>query len=763
MARRQVLVRGNVQGVGFRPFVFDLASRLGLHGFVQNRTSDVLIEVEGEAVALDRFLTDLGADPPPLARIEHVQWQPQPGTGESTFQIRPSDETLTEPRYIPADVATCADCLAELFDPADRRYRYPFLNCSHCGPRLTIIQAMPYDRARTTMATFAMCPACAAEYADPANRRFHAQPTCCPACGPRLMLRDAQGQPVVCADPLAEAVASLRAGRIVAIKGLGGYHLACAAGNEQAVAELRRRKTREEKPFAVMVADVAAADRLCEVSAAEQQLLLAPERPIVLLERRAGASVAAAVAPGNPLLGIMLPYTPLHQLLLRDLAGIPLVMTSGNRSDEPIAYEDNDARQRLAGIADGFLGHDRPIQRRCDDSVTRVVAGAEVPLRRSRGYTPLPVRLPRPCPCPILALGGELKATFALGQENRAILSHHLGDLDHYEAYRAFAEGIDHYTGLFAVEPALIVHDLHPGYASTQFALERAERTKTPVLAVQHHHAHLASCLADNGLTEPVIGVIFDGTGYGTDGAIWGGEFLVGDYCGFRRAAHFRYVPMPGGEAAIREPWRMAVAHLLDAGLVPALFSKHIASAAIATVQRMTERRINSPLTSSVGRLFDAVAALIGLRQHVSHEGQAAMELEWQAREAEPDRAYPFELFTDTAGQPCQIDTRPLLAAVVADVNSGASMARIARRFHSTLVEIIAAVCCRIRAQTRLEAVVLSGGVFMNALLLSEAQARLSADGFRVYRHRQVPPNDGGLCLGQLAIGAAGALGCESD
>jgi hydrogenase maturation protein HypF len=760
VTRRLVLVSGTVQGVAFRPFVYALARRLGLRGCVRNQADRVAIEVEGAPAALDNFLHDLTAKPPPLACIESVRWLPQPARGDDTFRIEASEAGQAGPVFIAADVATCDACLAELLHPADRRYRYPFLNCTHCGPRLTIIRAMPYDRERTTMAAFAMCPACAAEYADPSNRRFHAQPTACPACGPRLGVWNARGQPIRCCDPVAFTAAALHDGRIAAIKGLGGYHLACDARSEPVVAELRRRKGRDEKPFAVMVADVAAAEQWCATSAAERRLLASRQRPIVLLRRRSDRGVAESVAPGNPVLGVMLSYTPLHHLLLRELGGIPLVMTSGNGTDEPIAYEDRDALERLTAIADFFLTHNRPIHLRCDDSVTRVVAGEELPLRRSRGHAPQPLRLPRDCPCPILALGGHLKGTLALGRGRQAVLSHHLGDLDHYEAYRAYRQAIDHYERLFGVVPRLLVHDLHPEYASTRYAQERVQKTGVQHLAVQHHHAHLASCMAEHGLDEPVIGVIFDGTGLGTDGAIWGGEFLVGDCRAFRRAAHLRYVPMPGGEQAIREPWRMAVAHLLDAGKRPDLLVERVGARAVTAAVRMVERRLNAPLTSSVGRLFDAAAALAGIRHRVSYEGQAAMELEWRASGAAPDGSYPFDLEAHAdgpAGDAVRIATRPLIAAVASDVHNNLGPERIARRFHSTLVEIVAQVCRRLREQTGLDGVVLSGGVFMNALLLAEAAERLRADGFRVYRHRQVPPNDGGLCLGQLAIAAATA------
>jgi hydrogenase maturation protein HypF len=637
-------------------------------------------------------------------------------------------------------------------DPNNRRYRYPFLNCTNCGPRLTIITGAPYDRPRTTMAGFALCPACRAEYDDPSDRRFHAQPTACPACGPRLALANDRGEPVASADPLDDFVRALRAGRIGTLKGLGGYHLVCDARNRSAVAELRQRKHRHEKPFALMVADLPAADALCEVGDAERALLRSPRRPIVLLRKRRPTPVAEDVAPGNPCLGVMLPYTPLHHLLM-DAVGTPLVMTSGNRSDEPIAYRDDEARDKLAGLPDVFLVHNRPIHVRCEDSVTRLVAGQELPVRRSRGYAPQPIALPFACPRPILAVGGQLKGAFALGRGRQAFLSHHLGDLDDFEAQRAFVRDIALYEELFAIRPEAIACDLHPDYVSTRYAQERAAREGVPLCTVQHHHAHLASCMAENGLSEPVIGVSFDGTGYGTDGAIWGGEFLVGDVRTWRRAAHLRYVGLPGGDRAIREPWRMALAHLTDAGAeLPALTSP-LSPVEVATVRRMLERGLNTPPTSSAGRLFDAVAALAGVRHRVSYEGQAAVELEARATDPYPDIAYPFSL--DTSGSSIVIDTRPLIGAVAADVVNGVAAARVARRFHTTMVEVIATVCGRLRQETGIGTVVLSGGVFANALLTAEAVRRLEEMGFRALRHRLVPPNDGGLCLGQLAVAAA--------
>ena len=746
MQRRAITIRGTVQGVGFRPFVFSLATGLQLRGFVRNDTAGVQIEAEGDAAALDEFVGRLTRDAPPLARVDAVAWEPRPATGDAAFRIVASVAAAGGVVQVSPDVATCDACLAELFDPRDRRYRYPFLNCTNCGPRLTIVTGAPYDRQRTTMAGFTMCRACRAEYDDPADRRFHAQPTACPACGPRLWMADAGGQRMATADPIRAFADAIRAGRIGAIKGLGGYHLACDATNRPAVGELRQRKRREEKPFAVMVPDVAAAEVLCDMSAVERDLLASPRRPIVLLARHAPGGIADAVAPGNPRLGVMLPYTPLHHLLMRELNG-PLVMTSGNRSDEPIATAEPDVYERLAGIAQVYLTHDRPIYVRCDDSVTRVVGGAESPVRRSRGYAPQPVRLPVRSPTPGLAVGGQLKATFGLVRDDQATVSHHLGDLDHFEAYRAFERDVALYERTFDVRPAWIAHDLHPDYASTRYAVRRAAAGGLRAIPVQHHHAHMASCMAEHGLDEPVIGVCFDGTGFGTDGAVWGGEFLVGDCAAVRRAAHLRYVPMPGGDRAVREPWRMAVAHLDDAGVELPSLERRVDAVSLRTVRRMIERRLNAPLTSSMGRLFDAVASLVGVRDHVTYEGQAAIELEWLATGVPADGGYAFDL---DAG--LTVDTRPLIRGVVADVRRGLPPAVVARRFHTTVANLTVATCGAVRANTGLSKVVLSGGVFMNALLACEADNNLAAKDFLSLRHRAVPSNDGGISIGQLAV-----------
>jgi hydrogenase maturation protein HypF len=743
-----------VQGVGFRPFVYGLATELRLNGFVKNSADGVLIEIEGEPSSLDRFVADLTTRPPPLARIDEVRWATRPTRGDPSFRIESSQQTLSGSIFISPDIATCDDCVAELFDPGDRRFRYPFLNCTNCGPRLTIITGYPYDRERTSMSSFAMCAACRNEYDDPANRRFHAQPIACRACGPRLKLLDRSGEPLAYDDPVVATAEALLDGKIAAVKGLGGYHLACSASLELAVAELRRRKHRDEKPFALMVADLEAARELAEVSPKEAELLDSPRRPIVLVRRKPGARLATAVTPGNPWLGLMLPYTPLHHLLLRELSGTPLVMTSGNRSDEPIAYQDQEALSSLAGIADIFLAHDRPIHIRCDDSVTRVVAGFELPLRRSRGNSPLSIRMPVSCAVPTLALGGQMKATFAFGRGDHAILSHHIGDLDHYEATRSYAEAIAHYERLFDFRAEVVVHDMHPDYASTRYAQTHAGPRL--IMAVQHHHAHMASCMAENGLNESVIGVTFDGTGFGSDGTIWGGEFLIGDFWEFRRAAHFRAVRMPGSEVATREPWRMAAAYLVDAGLDPTATCAAGAPQSLKVIQSMLARGINSPYTTSAGRLFDAIASLAGVRQRALYEGQAAIELEWISSQVAPDGTYPFELVerVDASSEESTLvlDMRPMIVQVSAEARRGAPAALIGRRFHSTIVELIAQVCDRLRSASGLDAVVLSGGVFMNALLTVEVLECLRARSFRVYRHQFVPPNDGGICLGQLAV-----------
>jgi hydrogenase maturation protein HypF len=753
LTRTRVRVEGIVQGVGFRPFVHALAGRLGLAGQVGNDTQGVVVEVEGATEAVERFLDALRREAPPLAVIERVTATPLAPTGSRGFTIAPSQAGGERQTLVSPDTATCADCLRELADPADRRYRYPFVNCTNCGPRFTIVRDVPYDRPATTMAGFAMCPACAREYHDPADRRFHAQPVCCPACGPRVRLLDREGVEAD-GDPLALAAARLRVGSVVAVKGLGGYHLAALAACEPAVATLRARKHREDKPFAVMAADPDAARGLCLLDPAEEALLTSPRRPIVLLRRRPHAEVAGSVAPGNRSLGVMLPYTPLHHLLLAEVGG-PIVLTSGNRSDEPIAYEDGEAMQRLAGITDWFLVHDRPIHVRADDSVVRVFRGRELPLRRSRGFAPQPLPLPWPFPGHVLACGAELKHTFCLAKGGHAFVSQHVGDLENYETFRSFTEGVEHFGRLFAVEPEVVAHDLHPEYLSTKYA---AELDGVELEGVQHHHAHVAACLADNGEPGPVIGVAFDGLGYGTDGTIWGGELLVADLEGFRRAGHLETVPMPGGTAAIREPWRMAAAWLDAAlgGLVPerlAVVGRNLDR--WERVVALARSGTASPTTSSAGRLFDAVAAILGVRDAVNYEGQAAVELEQLADPGEAS-AYPAGLVEAGAGQ-LRLQGADLVRAVVEELEAGVAAPVIAARFHNGLARATVAACGTLRKATGLEAVALSGGVFQNLLLLERMVTGLEQRGFRVLVHSRVPPNDGGISLGQAAV--AGARG----
>ncbi|MDQ3362381.1 MAG: carbamoyltransferase HypF, partial [Actinomycetota bacterium] len=652
--RRAVSVRGIVQGVGFRPFVFALAHRHGLAGLVRNDAEGVRIEAEGAPGELERFVRGIEAEAPPLAVVESVDWQPLAARGERGFRIEESREGDRRRALVSPDVATCDDCLAEVLDPADRRHRYPFTNCTNCGPRFTITRSVPYDRATTTMSAFEMCPECRREYDDPSNRRFHAQPNACPACGPRVRLLDRFGHElrVKPGDPISRTAQMLRGRAVVAIKGLGGYHLACDPFDAAAVRTLRGRKARQDKPFALMARDLAQVRELCHVTPDEEAILNSAARPIVLLQRREDSGVADEVAPRQKTLGVMLAYTPLHHLLLRD-AGIPLVMTSGNNSDEPIAYRDEEAFEQLCEIADYFLVHDRPIHTRCDDSVFRIAAGESYPLRRSRGYAPAPLRLAGGFVHHTLACGGELKNTFCLAKDRHAFLSHHVGDMENYETLRSFREGVEHYCRLFDVQPDLLAYDLHPEYLSTKYARELEEDGLLAV-GIQHHHAHIASCLADNERPEGerVIGVALDGTGYGTDGAVWGGEFFEGSLeGGFLRRAHLEYAPLPGGAAAIRQPWRMALAQLItlygeEETLKLALpVVREAGERNVQLIARLVEHGLNTPPTSSAGRLFDAVAALVGVpgSGHATYEGQAAIELELAAH-GPVSRGYPFRL-----------------------------------------------------------------------------------------------------------------------
>ncbi|MCW2881714.1 MAG: carbamoyltransferase HypF [Sphaerisporangium sp.] len=762
--RAEIRVDGVVQGVGFRPFVHRLATRLGLRGMVGNDERGVFIEVEGVSTAVAEFVETVRDRPPPLAIVDQVTSREIPVTGEPGFGIAPSTGAGHGRALISPDVATCADCLRELEDPADRRHGYPFINCTACGPRFTIVRSSPYDRAGTTMASFEMCEECAAEYHDPASRRFHAQPLCCVKCGPRLRLLDGSAREIP-GDPMEEAASLLNRGLILAVKGIGGYHLAVRADLERAVTALRARKHREDRPFALMVPDVAAARLLCDIDPDEERLLTDRRRPIVLLRRRANDSipkpgVAEGVAPGGRVLGVMLPYSPVHHLLLRRLHE-PIVLTSGNVSDEPIAYVDETAMKRLNGIADAFLLHDRLIHTRTDDSVIRVFRGRELPIRRSRGYVPRPSPLVREARRPVLGCGAELKHTFCLAEGRRAFVSHHIGDLENYETLRSFAEGVGHFQRLFGIDPEVVAHDLHPEYLSTKYALEREG---VELVGVQHHHAHIASCMAENGAAGPVIGVAFDGLGYGLDGTLWGGEFLVAGLAGFRRAGHLATVPMPGGAMAIRQPWRMAAAYLgTGTARKPGVRERN--AERWDSVVAMAARGVNAPPTSSMGRLFDAAAALTTGRDTVTYEGQAAVELEQIADPGERG-AYPCRILEGTGivhvtgdtvdGEvPFTVAGHDLVHAVLEDREAGVEPPVVSARFHNGVARLVVEGCLRIRERTGLPMVALSGGVFQNLFLLERATALLEERGFTVLLHSRVPPNDAGISFGQVAIASA--------
>lgn len=755
-----------MQGVGFRPFVYNLAKRIGINGFILNSSSGVTIEAEGDGTSLDQFLKSMRSDLPPLARIERMTTAELEPLGDEEFEIRESQAVDGEFALVSPDVATCDDCLREARDPDNRRFGYPFTNCTNCGPRYTIIRDIPYDRPVTTMAEFQMCVSCEAEYRDPANRRFHAQPNACPACGPTIALaRSGSRVPADCVngfgDPSLSALREVRRllheGAIVAIKGLGGFQLACDAENDEAVRGLRRRKKRSDKPFALMARDVAAVEGICIVSAADRELLLSAQRPIVILPRRPATNISSDVAPGNNTLGVMLAYTPLHFLLFGDRTdGVSeftaLVMTSGNISEEPIVISNTEARHRLDAVADWFLFHNRGIYMRVDDSVARTFEGHPRVMRRSRGYAPQPIELASGV-CELLACGAELKNTLCLTKDRYAILSQHIGDVGNYETLEFFRETLSNLKKLFRVEPQAVAYDLHPLYLTSRLAAE----LPLPRVGVQHHHAHVASCMAENGLRGKVIGVAMDGTGYGTDGRIWGGEFLVADFAGFERRAHFRYVPLPGGDTAVRQTWRPALGWLRETfgTQLPAdlpLF-RQVPERDIALITRMMDRGVNTVLTSSCGRLFDAVAALIGLRQEVTFEGQAAIELETVAWPDVED-CYSFEIDSQ---EPAQIDMRPAIQEIVRDLRnldlrSEKAKRVIAGRFHNTIAAVIAEVCRRMREREPLNRVCLSGGTFQNMYLLERAVGLLRKMNFEVFLHSRVPPNDGGISLGQAVI-----------
>ncbi len=798
LQRRRYRITGIVQGVGFRPFVFTLATRLGLTGFVGNDSSGVFVEVEGTAATLDSFGTCILSETPPLAYIEQITFCDLPIQASADFVIAHSEIDPAQRTLISPDQAICADCLHELFDPADRRYRYPFINCTNCGPRFTITRDIPYDRPLTTMAGFPLCAACQAEYVDPRNRRFHAQPNACPVCGPQVALallstandvsnltprpplRSGEGRPDspsplrrggrgevdwLTGNPALLATQQLlAAGHIVAVKGIGGFHLACDATNDRAVELLRMRKGRVDKPFAVMTVDLEQARGFAEINRDEAALLTSRERPIVLLRKRADYALSTLVAPGNPYIGVLLPYTPLHYLLLTNPAlstpFTPLVMTSGNLSAEPIVTDNTEALAKLAELADAFLLHDRPIHVPCDDSVMGIFQGHELPIRRSRGYAPFPVRLPIRVETPVLAVGGELKSTFCLAYDDHAFLSQHIGDMENLETLDAFSRAVEHFTRIFRIEPQIIACDRHPGYLSSRWAENycAAYRPTQTVVRVQHHHAHLAALLAEHGLRgdRPIIGCCFDGTGYGDDGAIWGGEVLLADYQQAQRVAHLAYVPLPGGDASVKRPYRTALAHLWAAGVE---WDERLPPVAACSpvergvLRRQLESGFQTVPTSSMGRLFDAVAALAGIRQVVTYEAQAAIELEAFVTDA-GTTPYTFAL---SSTLPWQIDPAPVIRAIAADVLNGIPLPLIATRFHLAVAELVVTLATQLRVLHGLTTVGLSGGVFQNVQLLQLTFDRLQAADFTTLVHHHVPPNDGGLALGQAIIAANGA------
>lgn len=743
--RRRIQLKGLLQGVGFRPFVFRLATDLGLSGAVWNEPAGVTIEIEGARPNLETFLLRIEQERPVHAVIDRIDSTPLDPIGEARFEIRESDRAGARETSVPPDLATCADCLRETLDPANRRYRYPFTNCTHCGPRFSMIESLPYDRANISMRHFQMCESCRAEYENPADRRFHAEPNACPACGPHLELWEPDGAVRASHDAaLLGAADALRQGKIVAVKGLGGFHLMVDARNEEAVQRLRQRKKREAKPFALIFPTLASVGTACRLSELEARLLLSPESPIVLLKKSAPSTIAFSVAPDNPYLGVLLPYTPLHHLLMAEL-GFPVVATSGNRSEEPICTDENDALRRLAGIADLFLIHNRPIVRPLDDSVVRVIAGRPLISRRARGYAPLSFQLGTNRS--LLAVGGHLKNTVAVSAGGRITLSQHLGDLDNTETDRTYRQAIADLKKLYHHSPDAVVCDLHPDYRSTQFARE----TGLPLHPVQHHYAHLLSCMAEHRLEGPLLGIAWDGSGLGLDGTLWGGEFLKIDERSFQRAAHFRTFRLPGGERAMREPRRSALGLLYEA-FGDRAFEGRIALSAFNAEERrilkkMLETGVNAPLTSSVGRLFDAVASLLGLRQTNRFEGEAAMALEFACEGIETEEAYPFRILErGTPKAPLIIDWAPLIESILGELEQSCPIGEIAALFHNTLSEIMVSVARRIGE----EKVVLTGGCFQNKVLTERAMMRLSAEGFQPYRHQQIPSNDGGLAVGQI-------------
>lgn len=749
----RIHVTGIVQGVGFRPFVYNLATSLDLKGWVINTSSGVDIELAGSPSCINEFIEGLKKQPPPLARIDSINVLEIAPSAFSDFTIQESQPQPGEFIPISPDISICPDCRRELFDPQDRRYRYPFINCTNCGPRFTIIKDIPYDRPYTTMSAFKMCPECLSEYKNPSDRRFHAQPTACPVCGPSVRF-EMDGKHSFGEDAIQSARNALSSGKILAVKGLGGYHLACDASNAKAVETLRNRKKRSDKPFALMAFNIDQIKKFAFVSSSERELLESAQHPVVLLQKKVTHTILDQTAPNQNHMGFMLPYTPLHLLLLEPKVDFPevLVMTSGNISEEPIAYTDEEALIRLSDIADGFLTHDRPIHMRVDDSVCRVFEEKVYPIRRSRGYTPEPLNYPESLP-QILACGAELKNTFAFSKDSYIFISHHIGDLENYETLKSFEEGIEHYKRLFRSSPSAIAVDLHPDYLSTKYGIAESSTLSLPLVSVQHHHAHLASCLADNNWTsnESVIGLIFDGTGYGTDGNIWGGEVLVGNYSTYQRQYHLRETPLPGGDTAIRNPSKIALAHLLAAGIewdsdLPPFRS--LCTEERTILRSQITHRINTPQTTSMGRLFDAISALIGIRQKSTYEGQAAIELE---NLCNPDETMVYELSFGNG----VIEILDLYPQIIRDYRMRVTSGTISARFHNTIAQTCLSICQRIRSNTSLNTVALSGGVWQNMTLLSKSLALLRSHGFQTLIHQRVPTNDGGISTGQLMVAAS--------
>lgn len=749
--RRIIRVTGVVQGVGFRPFVCRLARAHGLAGWVRNTSGSVEIDAEGPPESVELFLRDLAADAPALAKVESVAAIEADPVGYSSFEILDSRAQTSVDGVIPADVATCLECLHEITDASDRRFAYPFTNCTNCGPRFTIVRCIPYDRANTTMSAFAMCERCATEYADPADRRFHAEPIACPECGPCVWLE--KDGVTVRSDALEVAGRLLRTGKIVAIKGIGGFHLACDAANDEAVRTLRRRKGRVAKPFALMVRDLEEAERLCELNESARELILSHRRPIVLARRREATGISEAVAPGNTHLGLMLPYAPLHHLLFEH-SPPALVMTSGNLAEEPLVFTNTSARTKLAHLADAFLMHDRDIHVPCDDSVVRPMpAGPAIPIRRARGYVPDAIEMPVSCDC-ILGVGAEQKNTFCLAWDNSAVPSQHIGDLDTAETLDYYRYAVSHFLALFERMPTVVAHDLHPDYLSTRYALELPAKR---LVAVQHHHAHIAACLAENGRTERCIGLALDGTGYGTDGTIWGGEILIGDLADFQRVGRFAQVRMPGGEASIRDPRRMAMAYLhaafgSDCLRIAERLGLEFTKIELELMLHQLHTGLNSPITSSAGRLFDAVSAICGVCRERTYEGQPAAELEMAADESCSET---YRGMVEMDGPVVVLDTIPIVRAAVEDCTAHVDNAVISARFHNSLVALLTEACRIVREQSGIEVVALSGGVFQNAIIATRLRETLQRSGFEVLVHGIVPPNDACISLGQVAVAAA--------